>query len=64
MRLLISMLSILISVKVKAEFLPTSFSAKFEQEYISILKGNMPFSPRVPNNHIVPTVCPCYHKQT
>ena len=25
----------------KAEFLPQSFSAKFEQEYISILKGNM-----------------------
>ncbi|MBC7537212.1 MAG: outer membrane lipoprotein carrier protein LolA [Bacteriovorax sp.] len=25
----------------KAEFLPQSFSAKFEQEYISILKGNV-----------------------
>ena len=41
MKILISIISILISVKVKAEFLPTSFSAKFEQEYISILKGNM-----------------------
>lgn len=35
------LLSFLSLSAAKAEFLPQSFSAKFEQEYISILKGNM-----------------------
>ena len=41
MKNLILVITILFSLNLKAEFLPTSFSAKFEQEYISILKGNM-----------------------
>ena len=41
MKNLILVITILFSLNLKAEFLPTSFSAKFEQEYVSILKGNM-----------------------
>ena len=40
MKLFVFVFLMLSSQIVSAEFLPQSFSAKFEQEYISILKGN------------------------
>ena len=40
MKLIAIMFCLLSICAARAEFLPQSFSAKFEQEYISILKGN------------------------
>ena len=41
MKILLLILMVILSTQVNAEFLPKSFSAQFDQEYISTLKGKV-----------------------
>jgi outer membrane lipoprotein-sorting protein len=41
MKILLLILMVILSTQVSAEFLPKSFSAQFDQEYISTLKGKV-----------------------